>query len=299
MNAFNSVESGIKGLTAGKDRHFINDMNLQPTDIIIRQTNGTESLWISQRLLMDVCEVSEKYLWKKARPQYVKTVRACDLAKAKDYMPDSGKAWRWGRQNGQFYYCINNIPNKAPKFYREKFGDAETLKDQFIQACRNREETNLESRFKKHLKTVSKRYEEFYNDVNDIQRIALSKACATLDFILEEKDEYPGTANKLYKDIAPILDAMDLQYVPHHYLKLKEKINILLTTDQSIVDIIQLPRRGNNNAEIYSDPEVFSWVMQLRSMPQNYTNEWIIRKVSEMCEITGKKTGNSSFDYFR
>lgn len=265
-------------------------MKLQPTDIIIRQTNGTEFLWISQRLLMEVCEVSESYLRQKARYSYIQTVRACDLAKAKDFMPDSGKAWRWGRQNGQFYYCINNIPNKAPKFYREKFGDAESLKDLYIKSCKASDETNIETRFKKHLKTVSKRYEEFYNDVNDIQRIALSKACATLDFILDEMEDYPGTANKLYKDLSPILDVMDLQYIPHHYLKLKEKINILLTTDQSIIDIIQLPRRGNNNAEIYSDPEVFSWVIQLRSMPQNYTNEWIIRKVSEMCEITGKNT---------
>lgn len=263
-------------------------MNLQPTDIIIRQTNGTESLWISQRLLMDVCGVSELYC-RKSRTIYKTTVRACDLAKAKDFMPDSGKAWRWGRQNSQFYYCLANIPNKAPKFYREKFGDAENLKDQYIKACRNREETSLETRFKSHLKTVSRRYREFYTDVTENQRVALSKACAVLDFILEEKDEYPGTANKLYKDIAPILDAMDLQYVPHHYLKLKEKITILETTDQSIVDIIQLPRRGNNNAEMYNDPEVFSWVLQLRSMPQNYTNEWIIRKVSEMCEITRKR----------
>ncbi len=263
-------------------------MNLQPTDIIIRQSGGAESLWISQRLLMEVCEVSETYLWK-SRSVYKSGVRACDLAKAKDFMPDSGKAWRWGKQSGQYYYCLNNIPNKAPKNYRSLFGDTEALKDKFKEACRSMEFTQLEERFKKHLKLVSRNYLEFYRDVNDIQRAALSKACAVLDFILDEKDGYPGTANKLYKDLSPILADMDLQYIPHNYLKLKEKITILETTDKSIVDIIQLPRTGNNNAEVYNDPEVFSWVMQMYANDYTYSQEHIIRKVTQMCRLTLKK----------
>ena len=161
--------------------------------------------------------------------------------------------------------------------------------DQFKKICKSKEAGSLETRFKAHLKKVSKQYWEFYTDVNDIQRMALSKACSVLDFILDEKENYPGTANKIYKDLSPILSDLDLQYIPHNYLKLKEKITILETTDQSIVDIIHLPRVGNNYAEIYNDAEVFSWVMQLRSMPQNYSNEHIIRKVTEMCEMTVKR----------
>ncbi|AZB17606.1 transposase [Chryseobacterium indologenes] len=264
-------------------------MNLQPTDILIRQSNGTESLWLSERLIIDVCGLEDNYL-KVARIRYKKNVRACDLAKAKDFMPDSGKSWRWGKQSGQFYYCLTNIPNKAPKNYRNLFGDSEALLDAFKTTCKSKEDTSLEIRFKKHLKVVSKQYAEFYKDVNDIQRIALSKACAVLDFILDEKDNYPGTANKIYRDLSPILSDLDLQYIPHNYLKLKEKITILETTDKAIVDIIHLPRTGNNNAEIYNDPEVFSWVMQLRSMPQNFSNEHIIRKVTDLCEMTTKKT---------
>ena len=264
-------------------------MNLLSTDILIRNSGGTESIWLSERLIIEVCEVSEGYLRTKARPSYTKSVRACDLAKAKDFMPDSGKAWRWGKQSGQFYYCLSNIPNKAPKFYRNMFGDSETLVDQFKQACRSKEETSLEQRFKKHLKLVSGNYIEFYKDANEIQRQALAKACAVLDFILDEKDEYPGTANKLYRDLSPIISDMDLQYIPHNYLKLKEKITILETTDQSIVDIIHLPRVGNNNAEIYNDPEVFSWVMQMYSDDYTYSQEHIIRKVKQMCDLTLKK----------
>ncbi|SHK69212.1 Mu transposase C-terminal domain-containing protein [Epilithonimonas mollis] len=263
-------------------------MNLQPTDIIIRQANGSESLWVSQRLVTSTCDIDENYL-KVARIRYKDTVRKCDLAKAKDFMPDSGKSWRFAKQYGQFYYCISNVPNKAPKNYRNYFGDQEVLLDQYKKVCKSKEAGSLELRFKAHLKRVSKQYWEFYTDVNEIQRLSLSKACAVLDFILDEKENYPGTANKIYKDLSPILSDLDLQYIPHNYLKLKEKITILETTDKSIVDIIHLPRVGNNYAEIYNDAEVFSWVMQLRSMPQNYSNEHIIRKVSEMCEMTTKR----------
>ncbi|WP_148043587.1 DDE-type integrase/transposase/recombinase [Chryseobacterium sp. G0240] len=263
-------------------------MNLQFTDILIRQSGGNESIWLSERLICDVCNITEAYLWK-VRSVYKKTVRACDLAKAKDFMPDSGKSWRWGKQAGQFYYCLNNIPNKAPKYYRNMFGDSEALLDAYKTACRSKEDTSLERRFKSHLKLVSPQYSEFYKDANDIQRAALSKACAVLDFILDEKDNYPGTANKIYKDLSPILSDLDLQYIPHNYLKLKEKITELETTDKSIVDIIRLPRVGNNNAEIYNDPEVFSWVMQMYSDDSTFSQEHIIRKVTQMCELTLKK----------
>lgn len=103
-------------------------MKLHPTDIIIRQTNGTESLWISQRLLMEVCEVSEEFLRTTARKRYKTTVRKCDRVKAKDFMPDSGKAWRWAKVNNSFYYCYSNIPDRQPTEYRSKLGTKEALK---------------------------------------------------------------------------------------------------------------------------------------------------------------------------
>lgn len=65
-------------------------MNLQPTDIIIRKTDGTETLWLSQRLVMEVCGIEEDFLRSKARDRYKKSVRACDLAKSKEFLPDSG-----------------------------------------------------------------------------------------------------------------------------------------------------------------------------------------------------------------
>jgi len=265
-------------------------MNLQPTDIIIRKANGVESTWIAQRLLVELCGVTESYLWKKARPLYKKSIRECDLAKAKDYMPDSGKSWRWARIQSEYYYCLANIPDKAPTRYRSRFGDEAALIEHWQYVCRNLEETQIEQRFKQHLNKVYKNYLSFYSETLPPQQIALAKACAVLDFILDEKDDYPGTANQIYNDLSPILKKMDMQYIPHHPIRLKEKMVELEKPGNSIVGLIYLPRVGNANAELYTDFEVFSWAMQLRSMDANFSNEFIIRKVKEMCQLTGKKT---------
>ena len=102
-------------------------MNLHPQDIIIRKTEGTETLWLSQRLIMEVCGNSEATL-RKERVVYKKSIRACDLAKSKEFLPDSGKAWRWAKTSQGFYYCLDNIPDRAPKHYRSMLGTAEELK---------------------------------------------------------------------------------------------------------------------------------------------------------------------------
>lgn len=104
-------------------------MNLHPTDIIIRKTDGTETLWLSQRLVMEVCGVDENFFRETARKRYKKSVRACDLAKSKEFLPDSGKAWRWAKTSNGFYYCLDNIPDRAPKFYKSKFGTEKDLRE--------------------------------------------------------------------------------------------------------------------------------------------------------------------------
>ena len=39
-------------------------MNLLANDVIVRKKDGKESVWLSQRLIMEVCGVSEEYLKK-------------------------------------------------------------------------------------------------------------------------------------------------------------------------------------------------------------------------------------------
>lgn len=264
-------------------------MNLHPQDIIIRKTDGTETLWLSQRLIMETCGIEESFLRSKARDRYKKSVNKCYLTRAKEFLPDSGKSWRWAKTNGGFYYCLNNIPDRAPKFYRSMFGDTETLKELYTKSLRSKTSSELEVRFKRYLKENFRHFIEHYTEADEVQRPALAKACAVLDFILEEKETYPGTKNQLYKDLSPILKEMDLQYIPHNPLRLKEKIDILETTDHCIPEIIRLPRVGNCNAEVYNDPVVFGWAMNLRANGANFTDMHIVREVWEACERTGRR----------
>lgn len=263
-------------------------MNFRPGDLIRRNAGDKQTVWVSQRLIMDVCEISDK-MFTVLRARYKQSVQKC--YQHHNILPDSGKGWRWAKMDAGFYYDLSRIPNRAPAFYREHFGDAAELIRNYEESLNNAQTSDFENMFKRHLKNVSRTYLEFYNDANEIQRPALAKACAVIDFILEHKDTYPGTKNKLYKDLEAVLKKLDLQYIPHHHLRLKEKIDELFETESlSIPDIIKLPRTGNTNSTVFNDPELISWSMQLRSMPKNYSNDYIIRKIVDMCEITGKRT---------
>ena len=168
-------------------------MNLQPTDIIIRKTDGTETLWLSQRLVMEVCGIDDEYL-RLSKVRYKKSVRACDLAKSKEFLPDSGKAWRWAKTSSGFYYCLDNIPDRAPKFYRSMFGAKESLKE----ALKGLENTSKKA-FQENIKEIIKeqvkamvnlddaRYYEYDAPVlfNPKKAKELAKAKAWISYIKE------------------------------------------------------------------------------------------------------------------
>lgn len=100
-------------------------MNLLNNDIIIRKYKDEERLWVSQRLVMQNCGVSEEYLRTKPRDLYKKSI--AKNHKYGDYLPDTGKAWRWAKVKGQFYYDYNNIPDRKPTHYRSKLGTKHEL----------------------------------------------------------------------------------------------------------------------------------------------------------------------------
>lgn len=262
-------------------------MNFRHGDIITRNTGDKQTVWLSQRLVIDLCDLKNDW-FEKVRSRYKATVQKC--YHHHNILPDSGKGWRWAKMDAGFYYDLSRIPNRAPQNYRELFGDASELIKNYEAFLNNTQTSDFENQFKRHLNRVYRTYLEFYRDANEVQRPALAKACAVIDFILENKDDYPGTKNKLYKDLEPVLKKLDLQYIPHHYLRLKEKIDELFAIESlSIPDIIKLPRTGNANSMVFDDPELVSWGLQLRSMPQNYSNDFIVRKIEDMCEIIGKR----------
>ncbi|MBP7319111.1 MAG: transposase family protein [Flavobacterium sp.] len=99
-------------------------MNLLHNDIIIRQYQG-ETIWLSQRLVMQVCGIDADYLEQAARYRFKKSIQKG--YKYGDFLPNTGSAWRWGKANGTFYYDYDCLPDRKPTHYRSKFGTKHEL----------------------------------------------------------------------------------------------------------------------------------------------------------------------------
>ena len=113
-------------------------MNLLHNDIIIRNFKDGETIWLSQRLIIDVCGITEVYLKDRARRLFKKSIQRG--YKYGDFLPNTGTAWRWGRANGTFYYDFDCLPDRKPTHYRSKFGTKADLKqayNDFIAAQNN------------------------------------------------------------------------------------------------------------------------------------------------------------------
>lgn len=103
---------------------------IHPNDILIRKTPDGTTVWVSQRLVVEACGVSELYFSKKARVEYKRTLPASwrkVADQAEFFLGDSGKSWRWGRKGGQYYYDIDRIPNRNPCRYRDMLPSKEEL----------------------------------------------------------------------------------------------------------------------------------------------------------------------------
>lgn len=115
-------------------------MHLLPTDIIVRRYKQEHSLWISQRLLIATCGMSEEYLRARARPMFKERTRGY---KYKSYLPDTGASWRWARVNGEFYYDYARISDRAPTYFRSALGSEDTLLQAAEQYCLAKHEQSL------------------------------------------------------------------------------------------------------------------------------------------------------------
>lgn len=114
---------------------------IQPNDILIRETSGGPTVWVSQRLVVEVCRLDDYYLRVACRDRYKQSLPASwqKIADQSEFfLGDSGKSWRWGRKGGQYYYDIDRIPNRKPCCYRDRLSSKEEL---IVQV----EENNLRS----------------------------------------------------------------------------------------------------------------------------------------------------------
>lgn len=116
-----------------------------PSDILIRKTAEGDTIWVSHRLVVEYCGVSEEYV-RKARTVYKQSLPTSWVKVARNtefLLGDSGKSWRWGRKGGQYYYDYNRVPNRAPSNYRAMLPSKEELIDhidqQNLRASRERD----------------------------------------------------------------------------------------------------------------------------------------------------------------
>lgn len=101
-------------------------MNIQNGDIVIKTFQQTSTMWVSERFICNMIgDGMNEYLRTKGRSNYKLSVSPCH--RSKDILPDTGKAWRYARINGQFYYDFDRIPDRKDTRYRSRLGNRDEL----------------------------------------------------------------------------------------------------------------------------------------------------------------------------
>ncbi|AFL98404.1 DDE-type integrase/transposase/recombinase [Ornithobacterium rhinotracheale] len=164
-------------------------MQLQQGDILIRKNTEGDTLWVSERLVVQTCALSNDYL-KFVRSKYKKSVPAC--YHNRDTFPATGKAWRWARINHQFYYDYDFLPDRVPKHYRSQFGTKEALKE-LLKEFQADEKRDLKQYAKEEIMRAVRgqisaenmRYFQFHAPVgfNATKAMELAEAMAWLNYI--------------------------------------------------------------------------------------------------------------------
>lgn len=264
-------------------------MIVQERDILRRKYRYTDvetEVWISETLLLQICDdLTPEYLRETARKRYKQTVRKRLQEQA--FLPDTGAAWRWARVNGTFYYEYHRITDQ----YQAILPTAEELLALREKAAKRVVKTTAKELVDKALTELYKDYLHVYPaHYSDEHVNKLARACAVVQSAADWIQEvgYDLRKNRFFIQMAAVVEQERIQYVPSNYRRLKDKIMEVLD-GKAITDLIDLPRLGNSNALKYDDDEIVAWMVQMRNMPQNYTNAHIIRKIQHLCAISGKR----------
>ncbi len=241
-------------------------MQIQQGDILIKTTKtGREQLWISQRLVVVELNNSDGLL-RKNRTKYKNSVPACDLAKSKEFLPDSGKAWRWGKNRHGYYYCYDNIPDRKPTYYRSKLGTEQELKDA-LNALKGRQKDSLKEYAKREMllnalsavKNTDIRYYMYDADFLFSQQEAKSMAeavswCRYLTEKVKNKQIIDLGIRKIedfYTYAAELISARNLKGLrTKTAASLRNKLKKFPTDEKEQLDYIISLKEGNSNARI-------------------------------------------------
>ena len=262
-------------------------MQVQTTDILQRlERNKAKTVWLSERLLLQLLDgINEEYFRVAARPRYRTTVS--EKKRSKDILPDTGKSWRYARINGTWYYALANIPDDAPANYRSKIPAIDTLLAKAKQGDRTAKITDIQPVLMDALKRKNAFYRHFAG-LKTEQADNLAAACAVAEKLIEEAEKQGKKLNNIafLADAQAALSKMDVRYLPVNWRKLGEKLREC--AEAGVTEAIKLPRAGNRNSLKFDDPELVAWMMQMRSMGQNFSGAHIARKIRLMCTLCGK-----------
>jgi len=260
------------------------------SDIIVRRERSKrQAVWIIQSVVLAMLDMSVKAL-SRNRSLFKKTV--ANHRRKQSIMPDTGASWRWAKMNGTFYYDYDRLP--APR--REVFGSKEDVLAAYEEDLKKDRTTPLTIAIQNSIIKGYESYLPLYNDVPHTKAKQLARAAATLMTAIHtiEEDQIDTTKMTFFHDLASIIKQNDIGYLPKNHRRIKEKILSILD-GTPICEVIHLPRKGNVNAVRVEDKQLISWLIQLRRMPQNYTNSYIIRKVRTLCSIRGKHIPSTSW----
>lgn len=255
-----------------------------------RERDKSYSYWISEQYLIATnSNLSELYFRTHSRKDYRATVSPAK--RDKDMMPDTGAEWRFMKQDGRFYYAFANIPEK----YRRALGSPEALYEASRTKVKEQHTLTLKEEIEQRILAVSGIYRQHYRGYSNVHIQRLSEACAAVEIGIEMGTEKGGINCAWCMQYAAALEQIEwLQYVPLHWQRLKQKVDEV-RGGRPVHEVIDLPRLGNQSRRKLQDMEVEGWIMQMRGMGQNFTNAYIMRKVSLLCELTGKTAPSESY----
>lgn len=188
--------------------------------------------------------------------------------------------WNHRKINGEWHYERASLP----KEYRNQFTN-------FLSAAQ-RKEAQILVALEEALQKAN--YNKFQNLYKGDSQEELCKAASLLSVIAGLVQEKKYVARQVYRVAEAFISENSVRRIPSCYSKLRPKV--LALKSLAIDQVITLPRIGNTNAaKSVVNQEVFSWLVLLRSKPQNWTDAYIIRRVNDVCNILGQKAPSESW----
>ena len=180
-------------------------MNIQSNDIVLRQFQGNTTVWLSERYICNTLGGNMgDYLRIRGRSIYRQSVSPC--FRSKDILPDTGKAWRYARINGQFYYDFDRIPDRKDTRYRSRLGNRDELlhamdelvavEQRYSEQCAIR---SVEDYVKAHIRNTDILRFRYY-EINGVCKYNKDKAKELAEAIAWARSIKELVANGGYKD---------------------------------------------------------------------------------------------------